>query len=164
MQYNENGKECEFLTFMIHDGTLVNDKYFVTNRLFDLSRSIHFQPVKNPYSEAFGLSNKIIDKVVDALSNATTFTVDSSDKIRLYNDAFKTIDTVTNTMSILLRQGPDKLDEKEKVFEKAIIDPFLGIRVFMTKKVFLPMSYFTHNWNSILCSLPMAYLPKKLIY
>ena len=81
LQYNENGMECKFLLFMIHDGTHVNDKYFVTKRLFELTHSIHFQPVKNPYSEAFGLSNKIIDKVVDALSNATTFTVDSSGKI-----------------------------------------------------------------------------------
>ena len=164
LQYDENGKECEFLSFMIHEETFVNDKYFVTKRLFDLSRSIHFQPVKNPYSEAFGLSNKIIDKVVDALSNATTFTVDSSDKIRLYEDGFKKINKITHAMTILLRRSGNKLEEKEEVFRQAIIDPFVEIRQFMKSKVVLPMNYFTHNWNSILCSLPMAYLPRKLIY
>ena len=164
LQYDANGKECEFLSFMILDDTHVNDKYFITKRLLDLTRSIHFQPVKNQSSEAFGLSNKIIDKVVDALSNATTFIVDSNDKIQLYEKAFENIRKRSKAMIILLRRGEDKLKEKEKEFKNAIIDPYQEIRMFIALKVAIPMSYFTHNWNSILCRLPMAYLPKKLIY
>ncbi len=80
-QYDKNGKECKFMKFMIHKGTHVNDKYIVMKQLFDLTCSIYFQPIKNSNTEAFGLSNKIIDKAIDALQKATTFTVDSSDKI-----------------------------------------------------------------------------------
>ncbi len=150
LQYDANGKECNFLSFMIHDGTHLNDKYFVTKQLLDLMHSIHFQPFKNPYSEAFGLSNKIIDKVVDALPNAIMSTVDSSDKIRIYYNAFENIKKSAKAMIILLHLDEDKVDKKEENFEHVIIDPNEEIQMFIALKVTIPMSYFTHNWNSIL--------------
>ncbi len=46
LQYDENGKECNILTFMIHDGTHMSDQYVVSKQLLDLTRSIYFQSVK----------------------------------------------------------------------------------------------------------------------
>ncbi len=74
---------------MILDECLCNDKHIPTKQLFDLTHHIYF-PKENL---VINLSNKIIDIIIGWLERASDSRVDSTDKIRMYDTAIKSVTT-----------------------------------------------------------------------
>ncbi len=164
LQYNEKGEECDFMSFMILSEIHQNDRYIVTKRLYDLTRDIYFLPISESDLQIVNLSTKVIDAVISGLGKAANIMVDSTAKIDLYNKAEAMLESATSNLIQLLNVNNNDQSKKNANFRKALIDPYQDIRSYISNEVRFPMSYLTSNWNTILCKLPSAYLPKNLKY
>ncbi len=161
LQYDHDGEECDYLIFKIHQGKHLNNKYFITKGMFDLTCNIYFLPVTETNLQILNLSNKIIDGMIGGLEKESDARVDTSDKIKLYNETFKMLNKSTKHLIQLLTNEDDKLD-KMKDFKNARVDPFQNIRDYITDRVSFPIMFLTYNFNKILCNLPSAYLSKNM--
>ena len=163
LQYDKDGNECDFLKFMILDDCHSNDKYIPTKRLFDLTRAIYFSPVSKENLQIINLSNKIIDAIIGGLERAFDVRVDTTVKIRLYDETLLSMElSKTNLIRILHPKDGDN-DWKKKL-DVALSDPYHKIRRFISNRVTFPLSFLTYNWNNILCNLPSIYFSKGFKY
>ncbi len=163
LQYDQDGEECNYLVFKILQSLHQNNKYLVTKRMFDLTCNIYFLPVTETNLQILNLSNKIIDGIIGGLEKVSDVRINTTEKIKLYNQTFKILNKSTGHLIQLLSNEDDKKD-KMKYFKEAMIDPFQNIRDYITERVSFLIVFLTYNWNKIFCNLPSAYLPNNMKY
>ncbi len=85
--------------------------------------------------------------------------VDTSEKISHCGETLELLAKTTRHRIWLLHNNDVKI-AKMKEFNRAMIDPYQNIRDFISYKISFPICFLSYNWNTILCNLPLAYLPK----
>ncbi len=110
-----------------------NDRYIPTKQLFDLACDIYFLPVTKNNLQALNLSNKIIDVIIGGLEKVSDSRIDTSDKIRLYDETFKSLALSTNNLLHILLPEDDNSDSMIHL-NGAMTDPYENTRKFILEK------------------------------